>query len=146
MTFVFKRQLTIEWGHCDPAGFVFHSRFFEYFDWSTGLLFEAALGMTKSEMQTTYDADMPLVDVRGRFLRRAKSEDVAEIASYVSQFRRSSFEVQHRLSIDGELTVEGQETRVWVGSDPADPAKIRAKPIPAEVIQRFSGPGSSRNS
>ena len=138
--FVFKRQLTVEWGHCDPTGLVFHSRFFEYFDWNTGLLFETALGMSKSEMQTKYDADMPLVDVRGRFLKAAKSEDVVEVASYVSQFRRSSFEVQHRLSIKGEIAVEGQETRVWVGSDPADPSKIKAKPIPAEVIERFTGP------
>ena len=32
------RRLTIEWGHCDPAGIVFNPRYFEFFDWSTGLL------------------------------------------------------------------------------------------------------------
>ena len=33
--FTFRRQLTVEWGLCDPAGIVFNSRFFEYFDAST---------------------------------------------------------------------------------------------------------------
>jgi hypothetical protein len=41
-----RRQLTVEWGHCDPAGIVFNSRFFEYFDHSTWLLFERALALT----------------------------------------------------------------------------------------------------
>ena len=33
--FLHRRSFTIEWGHCDPAGIVFNSRFFEFFDWST---------------------------------------------------------------------------------------------------------------
>ena len=45
-SFTFRRQLTVEWGQCDPAGIVFNSRFFEMFDVSTWMLFEAALGVT----------------------------------------------------------------------------------------------------
>jgi hypothetical protein len=29
---------------------------------------------------------------------------------------------------------------VWIGRDPADPAKIKAQPIPAEVIAKLSLP------
>ena len=47
---VFRRQFTVEWGHCDPAGIVFNSRFFEFFDWSAWRLFEAALGVQPSEL------------------------------------------------------------------------------------------------
>ncbi len=118
---VFRRQLTIEWGHCDPAGIVFNSRYFEYFDWSTTLLFQAALGMGKPELQATFEADMPLVDARAKFLRPTSYGDVVEIASTIGEFRRSSFDVQHRLTKDGELAVEGVETRVWVGRDARDP-------------------------
>ena len=42
---VYRRQFPIEWGHCDPAGIVFNSQFFEFFDWSAWKLFEAALGV-----------------------------------------------------------------------------------------------------
>jgi len=95
---VFRRQLTIEWGHCDPAGIVFNSRYFEYFDWSTTLLFQAALGMGKPELQAKFAADMPLVDARAKFLRPASYGDVVEIASTIGEFGRSSFDLQHRLS------------------------------------------------
>src|ERR1700687_5661816 len=110
---VHRRQLTIAWGHCDPAGIVFNSRFFEFFDWSTALLFQAALGMSKPEMQAKYSADMPLVDARARFVAPAYFADVVEIESSIGEFRRSSFDVRHRLSNRGELAVKGQETRVW---------------------------------
>lgn len=135
--FINRRRLTIEWGHCDPAGIVFNSRYFEYFDWSTALLFQAALGLSKAEQQAKYQSDMPLVDVRGRFLRPCKYGEVVEIATSIGEFRRSSFDVKHQLFNGGELAVEGQETRVWIGRDPDDPAKLKSKPIPAEVIERF---------
>jgi Predicted thioesterase len=135
---VYRRQFTVEWGHCDPAGIVFNSRFFEYFDWSSWLLFEMALGVRPNEIATTFGiVGIPLVDARARFLKPAQFNDVADIASEVSEFRRSSFEVTHRIAINGELAVEGSETRVWAGRDPNDPAKLKGVPIPAAVIERF---------
>ncbi|HEY7006190.1 MAG TPA: acyl-CoA thioesterase, partial [Sphingomicrobium sp.] len=67
----------------------------------------------------------------------AQFNDVADIASEVSEFRRSSFEVTHRITVGGELAVEGSETRVWAGRDPNDPAKLKGLAIPAAVIERF---------
>jgi len=47
--------------------------------------------------------------------------------------------VRHRLSHKGELAVECLDTRVWAARDPNDPEKIKAKPIPEDVIAKFSG-------
>jgi 4-hydroxybenzoyl-CoA thioesterase len=136
--FVYRRQFTVEWGHCDPAGIVFNSRFFEFFDWNAWLMFEAALGVRPSDFARVFGlTGIPLVDAKARFLAPAKFNDVAEIASEVSEFRRSSFDVQHRISIDGRLAVEGSETRVWVAQDPDDPSRFKSMPIPAAVIERF---------
>jgi len=135
---VYRRQFTVEWGHCDPAGIVFNSRFFEFFDWSAWRLFETALNVRPSELASVFGiVGIPLVDAKARFLKPAKFNDVADIASEVSEFRRSSFEVAHRISIGGELAVEGSETRVWAGRDPDDPVKLKGMPIPAAVIARF---------
>ena len=137
-TFTFHRQLTVEWGQCDPAGNVFGSRFFEMFDVSTWMLFEAALGVTAHELGKTFDIiGIPLVDARANFLKPAKFGDIVEIASRVSEFRRSSFDVEHRLSIDGELAVDGSETRVWATRDKTNPDKIHAVAIPGDVIARL---------
>jgi len=138
---VYHRQFTVEWGHCDPAGIVFNSRFFEFFDWSAWLMFETALGVRPADLGTAFGiVGIPLVDARARFLRPAKFNDVADIASEVSEFRRSSFEVKHRISIGGALAVEGSETRVWAAQDPANPVKLKGIPIPAAVIERFRAP------
>jgi 4-hydroxybenzoyl-CoA thioesterase len=136
--FINRRQTTIEWGQCDPGGIVFNSRFFEMFDISTWMLFEAALGVTAHELAATFGImGIPLVDARANFLKPAKFGDVIEIASRVTEFRRSSFDVEHHLSIDGELAVDGGETRVWAVRDHANPDKIGGIAIPSDVIARF---------
>jgi 4-hydroxybenzoyl-CoA thioesterase len=138
-TFTLRRQLTIEWGHCDPAGIVFNPRFFEFFDASSWLLFEAALGVKAQDLATTFDiVGIALVDAHANFLKPVKFGDAVEIASRVSGFRCSSFDVEHRLSVNGAPAVEGSESRVWAVRDPGDPDKIKTAPIPAEVIARFT--------
>jgi 4-hydroxybenzoyl-CoA thioesterase len=137
-SFVFRRQMMVEWGHCDPAGIVFNSRFFEFFDHSTWLLFDAALGVKPPDLAPTYGIiGIPLVDARADFRKPARFGDTVEIASRVSAFRRSSFDVEHRITLDGELAVEGSEARVWAARAKDDPDKIGAVAIPAEVIARF---------
>ncbi len=137
-SYVFRRQLTIEWGQCEPAGIVFNARYFEMFDISTWMLFENALGVTAHQLSETFGiAGIPLVDARANFVKPVKFGDEVEIASRVTEFRRSSFDVEHRLSSGGELAVEGAETRVWAARDKADPDKIYATAIPADVIARF---------
>ena len=136
-TFVFRRQLTVEYGHCDPDGVAFMSQLYQYFDTSTWLLFEAALGVKPPDFMATIGI-LPLVEVRANCRKPPRFGDVIEIASRVSEFRRSSFNVEHRITIGGELAVEGGETRVWAVRDKNDGAKISSRPIPPEIIARFS--------
>jgi 4-hydroxybenzoyl-CoA thioesterase len=137
-SFINRRQLTVEWGQCDPAGIMFNSRFFEMFDTSTWMLFEAALGVKPHELAATFGLmGIPLVDARANFLKPVKFGDVIEIASRVNEFRRSSFEVEHKLTVAGELAAEGADTRVWAIRDKSNPEKISAVAIPAGVIAKF---------
>jgi 4-hydroxybenzoyl-CoA thioesterase len=136
-----RRQFSLEWGHCDPAGIAFNGRFFEFFDWGTWGLFEAALGVKPSQIASTYGLAsqplIPLVEVNAQFLAAVKFGEVMEMTSQVREFGRSSFEVEHRISVGGELAVTGIEKRVWVMRDPADPSIIKARPMPAEIVKRF---------
>ena len=137
MALIGKRQILIEWGHCDPAGIVFNPRFFEWFDFCTAGLFALA-GLPKPKMIKAYGiVGIPLVETRARFISPAKFGDTVTIESQITGFKRSSFEVEHRLINGGVLAVEGNETRVWVGRDPQDPARIKSEPIPQEVIALF---------
>jgi 4-hydroxybenzoyl-CoA thioesterase len=97
------------------------------------------LGVPRQDLFTTYDIiGVPLVDAQARFRVPVKFGDFVDIASEIGEFRRSSFDVTHRITLAGELAVEGRETRVWAGRDAE--GRIRGKAIPDEVSQRFHIP------
>lgn len=134
-----SRPVRVVWGDCDPAGIVFYPRYFEMFDAATTALFERALGMTKYQFTKHFDAvGYPMVDTRARFILPNRFGDDVVIETAVSEFRRSSFDVRHRILKEGELTVEGFETRVWAVRDPADPSRIKSQPVPEEILARFA--------
>ncbi len=129
------RTVRIEWGDCDPAGIIFYPRYFEIFDASTAALFERALGMTKFQYLAAYKfAGFPVLNTRGRFMKPTRFGDDVTVESSIA-FGTSSFEVNHRLSLNGAVVVEGEEKRVWVIRDAA--GALKSQTIPAEVIAKF---------
>jgi 4-hydroxybenzoyl-CoA thioesterase len=135
-SFVVRRQMIVEFGHCDPAGMVSPERLFEYFDSGTWSLFEAALGIGRADFIATYGI-FPSVEVRLACQKTLKFGDTIEMTSRIAEFRRSSFDVAHRITIDGALAAEGSETRVWAARDKSHPQRIRALAVPADVVARF---------
>ena len=134
-----RRTLKIEWGQCDPAGIVFYPQYLMIFDSSTGQLF-ALTGLTASEMRRKHGIiGMPLVEQGARFLKPCRFDDEIVVESHVEEWGRSSFTVRHRILKQGELAVEGFEKRVWASADPDHPGRIKAQPIPAEIIAALSG-------
>ena len=131
-------KLEIEWGQCDPAGIVFNSRFFEMFDMGSWRLFESVLGVPKHKLSEHFGIlGMPLVEAGANFTAPLKFGDHAELESTIVEFRRSSFDVRHHILKNGKLAVDGLEKRVWAGRHPDDPARMRAVPIPEDLIARF---------
>ncbi len=135
-TFVFHRQMIVEFGHCDPVRMVTPKHLFEYFDNGTWSLFEAALGVNRQDFLNVFGI-LPLVDVRLDYRTSVSFGEHIEIASRVAEFRRSSFDVEHQVLRGGDVAAIGGETRVWAVRDEDDPEKISARPIPPEVIARF---------
>jgi 4-hydroxybenzoyl-CoA thioesterase len=130
------RTVRIEWGDCDPAGIIFYPRYFEIFDASTSALFERALGLTKLRLLKTFNfAGFPLARTRARFVRPTRFGDDVSVETKIS-FGRSSFEIEHRLSLDGETCVECSEKRVWVVRDSVT-GRLKSHPIPEAVLAKF---------
>jgi 4-hydroxybenzoyl-CoA thioesterase len=137
--FTSRRDVRIEWGHCDPAGIVFYPRYFEMFDASTTLLIERAAGMSKQALFATYDFDgFPVIETRARFIIPTRFCDEVVIETTLTKVGRSSFHLQHRLTKDGALAVEGLESRVWTVRDPERPGRFKPQPIPREIVARLS--------
>jgi len=134
------RTIQIEWGDCDPAGIVHYPRYFFYFDACTAGLFQRATGMKKAEMLAHYGiVGFPMVDTRARFLAPSRYGDEVLVESTITEFRRSSFDVRHRLNRDGTLAVECFETRVWAAADPDRPGAIKGQALPAALVALFDG-------
>jgi 4-hydroxybenzoyl-CoA thioesterase len=139
------RTTRIEWCDCDPAGIIFYPRYFEIFDTSTTALFERALGMSKIAYLKAYDfAGHPVVETRARFRQPTRFGDNVSIETKVMECAGSSFRLEHRISKGGALAVEGFETRIWVKRDAADPRRVDAQPIPADVIARLKQAGTNQ--
>jgi 4-hydroxybenzoyl-CoA thioesterase len=135
-----RKVIHIEWGHCDPAGIVYYPRYLEYFDNCTAALFEQA-GLPKYEMLKTYGiAGIAMVDMRVRFLAPSRFGEDVTIESSIPRWRNSSFDVHHKLLKAAVLAVECFETRVWAVYSAEDPGKLQSKPVPREIIDRFSTP------
>jgi 4-hydroxybenzoyl-CoA thioesterase len=129
------RTVRIEWGDCDPAGIIFYPRYFDIFDASTTLLFECRLGITKFKMLKELEfGGFPLVRTRARFLKPTRFGDDVTVRSAIS-FGRSSFDVEHQLSLDGHTCVECSEKRVWVIRDAT--GRLKSHPVPEAVLRKF---------
>lgn len=138
MTLVNRRDVFIEWGDCDPAGIVYYPRYFVMFDNATVALFAAA-GLKKHEMVKTYDmVGYPMVDTGAKFIVPSKWGETITIESHISRWKRSSFDIKHRVLKGDAVAIEAWETRVWVGRHPDDPERIKSQPIPEEVKARFA--------
>ena len=134
-----KRAIQIEWGDCDPQGIVFNPRFFVFFDACTAGLFKAA-GIDLFGMQKAGEiAGIPMADTRCKFFAPVLFQDRIEINSTVKEFRRSSFDICHKVMKDGALVAEGNETRIWALNDPDRPGGMKSEPLPAEFVSRLSG-------
>jgi 4-hydroxybenzoyl-CoA thioesterase len=132
------RTTRIEWCDCDPAGIIFYPRYFEIFDTSATALIERALGMTKIEYLKAHDfAGHPVVETRARFRQPTRFGDNISIETKLVECGPTTLKLEHRISKDGALAVEGFETRIWLKRDAGDPRRIDTQPIPTEVIARL---------
>jgi 4-hydroxybenzoyl-CoA thioesterase len=133
-----RKTIHIEWGDCDPAKIVHYPRYLAYFDACTTALFKKA-GLPIRELFAKYRiVGIPMVELRVSFTAPSRVSDVVVVESVITEWGRSSFCVRHKLFNRNILAVECIETRVWAAVSGADPEKIVSRPVPQEVIEKFS--------
>src|SRR5258708_14290572 len=135
--FVTRRDVEIQWGACDPANIVYYPRYFEMFDDSTSIMFEAA-GFSKQDIIRKYGlVGIPMVDTRAKFYIASTHGDWIAIESRIESFKRSSFEVSHKGFKDERLAIEAFETRELAGRHPDDPTPLKSPAMPDVIIPNF---------
>ena len=132
----YSRTVEIGWGDCDASGLIHTERYFALFDGNMWIMLAQILELPLRHLLGTFGAaGFPTVDLTGKFLAPSTLGDKLEDRSL--ELRKSSFSVRHRALKDGDLRAESMDTRVWVRCSSDDPAKIKALPLPAKLVERF---------
>jgi 4-hydroxybenzoyl-CoA thioesterase len=76
----------------------------------------------------------PLVRTRARFIKPTRFGDDVTVESRIT-FGRSSFDVDHHLTLKGDACVECSEKRVWVVRAPD--GALKSHPVPEPVLAKF---------
>ena len=139
--FVNRKRILVEFADCDPANIVFFANYFRWFDDCTTALFNAA-GLPIRELFRSYNVlGIPVVEANARFFAPSTHGDEVEVESSVIELRNSSFVIAHNFFCRNELLLEGREVRVWAAAHPTEPNRMKALPLPREVIEKLSGNG-----
>lgn len=135
---VTRRDIRIEWGDCDPADIVYFPNYFRWFDNNVMQHFENA-GLPKKEFLARYGlTGFPMVDTRAQFTKPSAYGQTVTVETWIPKYGRTSFEIEHKLTRDGEICVTGYEKRVLVARN-EETGKLQSVPIPAEMIDLFGG-------
>ena len=133
--------LRVEFGDCDPAQIVWFPNFFRWVDAASRHFFvQCGLPSWKETERERGILGTPLVDTQAKFLRPASYGDELSIDSSVTEWRRKSFVMTHRIRRGETLLVEITEVRVFARrkGDGSDPHAIEAVPVPQDWQARCS--------
>jgi 4-hydroxybenzoyl-CoA thioesterase len=83
-------------------------------------------------------AGLALLEARAVFKVASQFGDDLTVESRVTEFRRTTFYVHHRVIRGDVLALEGFETRLWTVRDPAS-GRIKSGEMPAEIVAAFGG-------
>jgi 4-hydroxybenzoyl-CoA thioesterase len=127
-------RVLVQWGDCDPAGIVFFPNFSRWMDESSFLYF-AACGLPPwRELERTRGiVGTPLLEIHTRFFRPATYGDAIEVHTSIEEWAAKTFRQRHVIRRGDTVLNEGIEVRAFVMRDPADPARIKAIPIPEDL-------------
>ena len=133
----FVSERRVEFADCDSARIVFYPNFYIWFDRATERLF-ASVGLTYRNMERQHGIiGLPLLETGAKYLRPCRHGEGMRLESWVDSWREKVFVVKHRIECEGEVAVEGYETRAWAAPAEAASRSMRAVPIPESVRELF---------
>lgn len=122
----------VMWGDLDSLGIVFYPRFYEWFDASGHLFFEA-LGLNLGRLRQERGLCFGLAETLARYLAPGRYHQEIRIDTSVAGLAAKTVILDHEIveAASGRVLVRGQEKRICL--DVSDPANFHARDIPADV-------------
>ena len=128
----YQREVLVRFAHCDPAGIVFHARYFEMINGVVEDWFEDALETSFSGLLFHRDLATPTVHFTVDFTSRSMMGDRLTFELSVLRFGNSSFDLRIIASCRGEQRMKVKQTLLFTDANAKG-----AQPIPADLRKRM---------
>ncbi len=135
---VSTREVTVQWGDCDPAGIVFYPNYFTWFDAAAHALIDPVWESKRALLQTLQVMGCPLAGASAQFLRPSRKGEKIMFRSFVETWEPKRFVIVHEGHRDGEILLAGREIRFLGRPHLQHPQRLQAIDIPAEFIEAFA--------
>jgi 4-hydroxybenzoyl-CoA thioesterase len=131
--------VNVQFGDCDPAGIVFFPNFSRWMD-EASLAFFMAQGVPpwRELVKTRGIVGTPLLEIHTRFLRPATYGETIHVHTTVEEWSHKTFRHRHVVKRGDTVLCEGTEVRAFCIRDPENPDRIKAIPVPEDILAMCS--------
>ena len=128
--------VNVQFGDCDPAGIVFFPNFSRWMD-EASLAFFMACGVPpwRELVKTRGIIGTPLLEIHTKFMRPATYGETIHIHTTVEEWAAKTFRHRHVVKRGEVVLCESTEVRAFCIRDPANPDRIKAIPVPEDILQ-----------
>ena len=129
--------VNVQFGDCDPAGIVFFPNFSRWMD-EASLAFFMACGVPpwRELVKTRGIIGTPLLEIHTKFMRAATYGEKLHIHTTVEEWSAKTFRHRHVVKRGETVLCEGTEVRAFCIRDPDNAERIKAIPVPEDILQR----------
>ncbi|HXK54562.1 MAG TPA: hotdog domain-containing protein [Hyphomicrobiales bacterium] len=136
---VYEYERVVEWGDCDPHGFIF---FPNYYRWMTEgyhqmmrkLAIDIVPHLEEWKMRGT-----PALAMNARYAAPARLEDLIRHRLEITEVRTRSFTVTHRFLCGETLLMEAHDSKGWAVVSLQKPVTIDLVAMPEDVKAKLRG-------
>jgi 4-hydroxybenzoyl-CoA thioesterase len=127
----YRRQIPVEFNHCDPAGIVFYPRYFEMTNSVVENFFAERLGRSYAEITLRDHQGVPTVKIDATFRAPSRLGERLDFTLDVTQVGTSSVRFRLVARSGEEVRMASDLTLVWVSTEG------RAAPWPTALRDRL---------
>ena len=130
-------EITVGWGDCAPAGAVFYPNYFRWFDAGMWNFFDQAEWPLRSIEAKYGNVGLPLIETHVNFKGPCRLHDALRLETRIIGFASKTLDMSHTLFNGDKVAIEASDVRFWGVKHPDEPGRLKAAPIPKEVIKYF---------
>lgn len=112
----YRRQIRVEFNHCDPAGIVFYPRYFEMTNSVCENFFREVVGYSFHAMMDD-GIGVPTARIETDFHAPSRLGDVLDWTLAVDRLGAASLSLGLRATCNGQPRLSARLTLVWLGPD-----------------------------